>query len=568
MEARRHGFVVWTVAVVIAVYFLPLATDTPLLDPDEGLHAAIAQEMVERGDWVTPRLFGEPFLDKPIVFFWAQAASLRLWGMHEAAVRLPGVLFALAGVWTTYWLASTLLGRSVGWLAGIFQATMVLPVAMAQAAVHDVALVPWTNLALGSAWRAMEETERHGRPGRWFAAVGLWLGLAILTKGLIGVALVLLAWGLLVLGRRQLNLGTVLRGLGTLAVAAAVAAPWYLAMEWRNPGYLHYYFVERHLLGYVTDSQRHGGAAWWYYLPILLGGALPWVLFVPAALHEAWVGRRRPEWSSTERALRFLLGWLVSSLVFLTLASSKLLTYLLPVFPAVAILAAWVWDRYGSRELVPRSRRWLGWAVVGLAVVGPGILPVALRVCRWRFGVEWPLEVRGIGAVVSLGMLLPLACWWRGWPRATLMVQTGALAAVLLFISAAVLPRLGHYLSARELAQHLNQVQPAPEGIWIIEERIGSVVFYLSPELRRRMSAEHLRPLSWTELGRMPAPPGNVWLALPDKRRRAAQQYLDLTQLRGRAVGHYQLCPAAELLAARRTGAGPAEPRMAASSGR
>ena len=126
----------------------PAVRPFPLLDPDEGLHASIAQEMVERGNWITPHFLGRPFLDKPILYFWVQAASLRLFGFNEAAVRLPGLMFGLLGAATTGLLAWRMFGRTTGWIAGIFYATTILPTALAQAASHDVALVPWVNLAI------------------------------------------------------------------------------------------------------------------------------------------------------------------------------------------------------------------------------------------------------------------------------------------------------------------------------------------------------------------------------------------------------------------------------------
>ncbi len=133
-------------AAVIFVY--PMTLGIPLLDPDEGLHASIAQEMVERGDWVIPHFLAAPFLDKPIFYFWAEALSLRLFGMHEAAVRFPGLMFGLLGAVTTGIVGWRMFGAGVGLVAGLFYATTILPAALAQAATHDVALIPWINLAL------------------------------------------------------------------------------------------------------------------------------------------------------------------------------------------------------------------------------------------------------------------------------------------------------------------------------------------------------------------------------------------------------------------------------------
>src|SRR5580704_2371235 len=145
----------------------------PLVDPIEGLHASIAQEMVDRGDWIVPRQLQEPFLDKPILYYWAIAASLKLFGMSEASVRLPGLLFGLLGTLTTAMVGYRLLGRRTGLIAGVFYSAMVLPLALVQQPAHDVALVPWVNLALLCFWEsegararlsrsAGEETQSNG----------------------------------------------------------------------------------------------------------------------------------------------------------------------------------------------------------------------------------------------------------------------------------------------------------------------------------------------------------------------------------------------------------------------
>jgi 4-amino-4-deoxy-L-arabinose transferase-like glycosyltransferase len=309
--------------LVALLYLAPLLLNAPLTDPDEGLHAVISQEMVERGDLIVPRVLGQPFLDKPILFFWAQAASMRAFGMNTAAARLPGLLFALLGIATTGWLARTLAsgqwagGRgqevAVGWVAAGCYATMILPFLLAQAPVHDIALVPFTNVALGFLWRS-----------RWFPA-GLALGLSILTKGFEGVAIVGVAYAAYLIWTRTMTWGLAARGGVVCAIAVLVALPWYLAMNARVPGYLHYYFVERHVLGFATATQEHHGQPWWYYLPLTIGGGLPWIVFAGGAFDAP----KRLAWT-----------WLASAVVLLTVSQSKAVTYILPAMPAIAILAA------------------------------------------------------------------------------------------------------------------------------------------------------------------------------------------------------------------------------------
>ncbi len=331
------GFGVWDLGIgiflVALLYLAPLLLDAPLTDPDEGLHAAISQEMVERGDWIVPRFLGGAFLDKPILFFWAQAASIRAFGMNTAAARLPGMLFAVLGILTTGWLASvlfgdvgrTLSGPPIGWIAAGCYATMVLPFLLAQVPVHDIALIPFTTLALGFLWRAGRDS---GLGIRDSLLAGLLLGLSILTKGLEGIAIVGAGYASYLLLTRALTWRLVMRGALVVAIAMLVALPWYFAMNARAPGYLHYYFVDRHLLGFATQTQEHSGQPWWFYLPLVAGGGLPWIVFVRG-------GR-----VLLDPAKTVLWAWLGATLVLLTLSQSKAVTYLLPAMPAIAILAA------------------------------------------------------------------------------------------------------------------------------------------------------------------------------------------------------------------------------------
>lgn len=357
----------------MVLYLGPLLLNAPLTDPDEGLHAAISQEMVERGDLIVPRFVGRAFFDKPILFFWAQAASMRLFGMSTAAARLPGMVFALLGIATTGWLACVLFADARrtsrppgGWVAAGFYATMVLPFVLAQAPVHDIALVPFTNVALGLLWRADRNSgsalRKAGgalRPSkdaiRDSVLAGVALGLSILTKGLEGIAMVGVGFAVYLLVTRTLTRRLVLLGTFVVVVAVLVALPWYIAMDAREPGYLRYYFLNRHVLGFTTETQRHGGQPWWYYLPLLVAGSLPWIGYV-----------RRQALSDAPGKLLWI--WAAASLILLSLSNSKAVTYILPVMPAVALIAS------RSHTVV---RRWqpigIGAAIIyGGAIVAAG----------------------------------------------------------------------------------------------------------------------------------------------------------------------------------------------------
>jgi 4-amino-4-deoxy-L-arabinose transferase-like glycosyltransferase len=581
---RGAGPLVAALTGVLVVYPLVIAPSIPLLDPDEGLHASIAQEMVERGDWIVPRFQGEPFLDKPILYFWAEAASLRAFGMCEAAVRLPGLVFGLLGALTTALLAARMFNRPTGLLAGLLYATMILPVALAQAAAHDVALVPWVNLALLCFWEADQPVghvlQSGDRPPRarltslaCTVAAGLVLGLAILTKGLVGVALVGIGYGGYLVATRRLTLAACLRGTAALGIAAAVASAWYFAVEARIPGYLHYYFVDRHLLGFTTDTQRHGGTRWWYYLPILLGGGLPWIAYVPVVLQDGWAkwrdgtrhnGIRTSHIDTSRPAPRSLLStpraplaapqvllwcWLIGSVLFLSVSHSKLVTYLWPVFPAVAILGAVAWGRLIDGQLTQDARRSMAWTFWSSCLAGPLVLPCAIVVAQRAFdfrldGVGWL-----VAAVVSAGAWAPIWFWRQGSYRATLAAATLSTAAQFAFLMAAVMPHVAAEFSARDLARHVNQQGQVPPRLLLVEERIGSLVFYLNPKLRAELQCGQLQALKFDQAEPLPAPgPGQV-LAISERQVRRADRYFHLESVPYQRAGRHRLYRFAEVAA-------------------
>ncbi|MBN1394035.1 MAG: glycosyltransferase family 39 protein [Pirellulales bacterium] len=497
-------------ALVIAavMFFAPLGIGFPLLDPDEGLHAGIAREMVERGDWVTPRFLGEPFLDKPILYFWAEAASLKLFGFNEAAVRLPGLMFGLLGAATTGLLAWRLFGASTGWIAGILYATTILPTALAQAATHDVALVPWINLAVLLLW----ESQRGGKEKTILCIVGagFFVGLSVLTKGLTGVAVVGLTYGGYRVLTRRIDLALVVQGVVVLTVAALVAAPWYIALEIENPGYLHYYFVERHLLGAATESQPHGNQPWWYYFPLLLGGGLPWIGYLPVLWRKKGTRDQGSETGAKPQAANpssfpppcpstLLWFWLIGWVLFLTLVRSKLVTYLWPAFPPLAILAATVWLRLINGSLGEAARRSFARTFVWSSWSGPLVLPAAVLAIQLLLRVRFPWPVWAVTAIVAAAAPLPLIPWRAGRPRAALGTVALSLAAQFTVIMWLVLPQVADRFSARDLAEHFNREGAFPQHLFVVEERIGSVVFYLDPQIRSGLTPDRLQRLSFEE---------------------------------------------------------------------
>jgi 4-amino-4-deoxy-L-arabinose transferase-like glycosyltransferase len=469
-------------AVALLLVLAPLVANAPLFDPDEGLHAAIAQEMVARGDLVTPTFLGEPFLDKPILFFWAEAASLRVFGDRELAIRIPPLLFGLLGMLSVAWLGRALLGERAGLTAGIIYGTMILPLGVSQVAVHDVGLIPFM---CGACWCLFSVTLATGarRAAALGLAAGVLLGFSILTKGLVGCVFATIFAGCLAVRQRTATRDLFISLAVAGIVSILVAAPWYWAMERAHPGYLHYYFVERHLQGYLTATQRHAGRPWWYYVPIVLGGALPWTGYLFAAAGAA----RRD-------ALRLAVwAWFAIGLVFLSVGESKLVTYALPLFPAVALIA-----ETGTVPAFSRSGTVPILAIGIQALVMVALPSAGLAALEWKYGAHYP----GLWLPLAVAAVFTAYALWRAWrtrpsERTITWLATASMASLVGMMI--VMPRAADWMTSRDLAAALNARETLPPRVSVVDERIGSLVFYLSPPLRVEATSERLAEATFAE---------------------------------------------------------------------
>jgi 4-amino-4-deoxy-L-arabinose transferase-like glycosyltransferase len=477
MSHLRRMFAVVALALVLA----PLVASAPLFDPDEGLHAAIAQEMVQRGDYVTPTFRGEPFLDKPILFFWAEAASLRVFGDNAAAVRIPPLLFGLFGMISVALLGRALFGESAGLIAGIAYGTMLLPMGVSEVAVHDIGLVPFMCMAAFFLIRA-----ESGHPSLPGILAGGALGLSILTKGLVGVVFTGIFAVCLTVRRPSSWFRLALALTIAVVVALLVAAPWYIAMEHAHPGYLYYYFVERHLQGYLTATQRHAGRPFWYYLPIVLGGALPWTGYLLGAARSA-----------VHHPLRRLLwSWFAIGLVFLSIGESKLVTYALPLFPILALIVGeYFWARPGGFNLqVDDPWFTLGFAIQVLTMT---LLPVAgLAVVQWKFG-SVPAFLWIAPAV--FGLLTVDAGRRAMTSRSGYLTGIGRMTLYTIVALVMVAPHAATWMTSRDLAATFNGARALPPRVWVLDERIGSLIFYLDPPLRAQATPDRVNSTSFPE---------------------------------------------------------------------
>ena len=483
--------------------------------------------MVERGDYLVPRLGDTPFRDKPILYFAAQAASLRMFGMNEAAVRLPGFLFALLGCFTTALLAKRLFDTETAIYASIASLTLVLPIVLAQAAAHDIALVPWLNLLVLCFWEQERATDMSKR-WHWLIGGAVCVALALLTKGLIGIAVIASGIAVYIVVTRTLSWSLVGRSAVVLLVGGALASPWFVYMEFASPGYAYYYFIQRHFLGFVTEGQEHGDVSWYYYLGPVIGGAMPWLAYAAAAV---WQLRYDVPRQIASRPALLLVCWFLGGFLFLNVAGSKLLTYSLPVFPPIAVLAGLGFRRFFHHDLAPIVQRAFINVFRLISLFGVIAPVITLVVIHYFLNVASPAAAYAVALLASILMGVAYVLFERNRSRSSFAI--GMLWTPVSFVCLMTWPvqQFAEQNSQRSLASEVCSAGIPPQQVLLVGERVGSFMFYLSPAERKWFEAGRAREAQLNELAvRIPPAPGTV-VAVTDKKMRSftrAQEFLRL----------------------------------------
>jgi 4-amino-4-deoxy-L-arabinose transferase-like glycosyltransferase len=394
-----------------------------ITDSDEAYYAEASREMVVSGDWLTPRFNYEDRWQKPVLYYWLTAATYLIAGVGEGTARWWSAMSGLGLVLLTWAAARRMTRRDdAAWLAGAVTATCYGCFAMARLALPDLPLTFCITLTI---WCTLER--------RWLIA-GAAAGLGLLMKGPVALAVPLLV--LLPIWWRERETRPDLRGVALAAVAcAAIGLPWYGAMTLEHgSAYLQSFFVGDNLERFATDRFNEPRPLW-FYIPILLGGVMPWSVFLLvlpwSSIVEVVRGKRR----LTEIEWRLLI-WAAVPLLFFTISIGKQPRYILPVLPPVAILLA----RAITTRVTDRKRgSWLAVATWGTAALYL-VLAVLLYRARLLFIATYPwLTVTAIIVIVGCAVWLAWIAGSQRWPRLPadaaicgalllLAVQFGALA--------------------------------------------------------------------------------------------------------------------------------------------
>jgi 4-amino-4-deoxy-L-arabinose transferase-like glycosyltransferase len=384
--------------LLLAVLLLVLEPGVvPLFEPDEGRYGEIPREMLASHDFLTPRLNGVLYFEKPPLYYWTVAASMALLGPTELAVRLPGKLAAVAMVLLAVAFARRRWGTRTGLLAGLILATSILLVALARIALID----PMLSAALAAATFAFatfaeRDAAGDGRRARHsLFAFHAACAAAVLLQGLVGIVLpggAIVIWTL-VTGRWR-TLSRVFSP-GPILLFLLLAVPWHVAMAVRHHDFLGFYFVHEHFQRFATTEHRRTGPPV-YFIPVLLAGFLPWTGFF-GRFREAWPGFSIGGWRArgTEG---FLWIWSILVFAFFSASGSKLIPYVLPIWPALSVLLALGIERARQRGAEFRADR-------RVTAVFFGLLLAAAAAFGWGAGYLDGFGSARTGLIALLALL-------------------------------------------------------------------------------------------------------------------------------------------------------------------
>lgn len=465
--------------VVAGLTFLVALGAPAVTDSDEAFYAEAAREMVESGDWLTPHYNYEPRFQKPILYYWATAATFLVAGPGEASARLWAALSGIALVFVTAGAARRWYDDDTALLAGAIVATSFGYVALGRMALPDLPLALAVTATITCCLIAVGD--RVARPRRWLIAAAAAAACGFLTKGPLALVLPAVVVGPIVaIERRQTRVA-----LGDVMVAGAtfvaIAAPWYLAMWWQHgTAYLDSFFIGDNLERFATDRFNEP-RPWWYYFPVIAGGMAPWSPFLllgAGAFLRLITGRGGPGSLETRLAI-----WIAAPLVVLTLSVGKQPRYVLPLLPPLALLLA-----HGIME---RRRSWRGLdgglyqqrpdrGLQAATIASGGILVLAAALL-WRarpLFVELPplhsavaagvIGVAGVAVVVTA-----LSRAWRAGPWVLAMGSSLALPALVVGGLAG-----GPEDAVHRAAQAVTAARRADEPVGVSRVFVRNLVFY------------------------------------------------------------------------------------------
>jgi len=411
---QKRSFDWWPWLALAAFWFITMPF-RPLVDPDEGRYAEIPREMAATGDWVTPRLNGLKYFEKPPMQYWATAATYSVFGFSEWTARLWTVGLGFLCLPMVFGWTRRLYGESAGFAAIVALAVSPYFELIAHLNILDSGFAFLLSAAIFAFALGQSSPQGSSDERRWMLLAWLAAALAVLTKGIVVCVLTgatLVAYSVV---ERDMRPWRRLHLAWGLPLFLVVTVPWFVAVSARNPSFLQFFFVHEHFARFLTKVHKRE-EPWWYFLSMLAIGALPWLLTMPRALRGAWLESKG---DSGFKPLKFMLVFSGITLLFFSVSSSKLAPYILPMMPTLAAVIG------ASVAASPTFARTMA-RITGvlMPVLAAGLVIYTMR----RYGYFPQSMIQWLIGALTVGLYGVWATWKREVPAVAAVWATAASA--------------------------------------------------------------------------------------------------------------------------------------------
>ncbi len=449
----RNAKFIGIILIVTAFLYLFSLGGMALTDPDESFYAETSREMLVANEWVTPHIFGEPQFEKPALYYWLVMLSYIVFGVTEFAARFPSAIFGILGAIGVYFLAKRLYSSLCGIFSALILATCALYLLISRACVTDMALtvfILYCLLFFVNGWTT-------GKKIHYFASA-VMAALAVLTKGPIGLFIPGMTMLLYIAFTKQWKELRKVPIFWSIVVFVIVSFPWYFAISQAHGVEFWGEFIGfRNLTRFLEPEHRIGDSPFFYF-PVAFGGFFPWCAFL---LFAVWYMIKDKIKSLSFKGDRlFLLVWFLTVFVFFSVSRTKLVTYILPLFPVMAIVTGRFWEGCCiSGEIAPNVRKYFKFSYILLMIAALGgaiALPILL-------GHEYPgtMALKG-GIIAGAGFLLfcvlSAVLFFRGKQRIAFASIVVAVLVMLVPVASYILPVVEQYESSKAVSIKVQEL--------------------------------------------------------------------------------------------------------------
>lgn len=455
MLSKKTLYAVLLIALLGGILMFGFLGMYPLTDPDEPVYAETAKEMIAFGDYVSPRIYGEFWYDKPPMYYWLVAGAFQLFGVGEFAARFPSAVFALGGALFLYLAGRRLVGERAGLLASLILLTSLEYFYLGNGAVTDMTLTVFLTASLVAFWHR-----------KYYIMYGC-CALATLTKGPVAIFLVGVIVGAYLLLSHDIRRLKSMKIPEGIVIFGVIALPWYGMMYLLHGREFIDTFLGFHNVTRFLKPEHDSGAIWYYYLPVLAIGFFPW----SSCLVQSIFGAVR-ERGEARGVCRFLTIWAAVVLIFFSASQTKLVSYILPMYPPIALLVGMYFDRIWTlRQIGALCRAAIIFAVLGIVLSGGVLYAATVFPEMWEatIGLTVILMIAAVGAV------------WQSVKRrfwAVFAIQLVGMTAFLIVLMSAAVPVIIDEFSVQPLVRAVESSYDGQSKLYIEKFYRPGIMYY------------------------------------------------------------------------------------------